>query len=91
MDWDNFLSALLSAGDEAAHIECDEHGLTVLADLDGDGVPDRLSRMEFEGQSITVDLEGWGMKCEVNPSPETPEWGCVTEGGTQHSPGWGEL
>ena len=70
-------------------ITYDEQGLTVVSDLDGDGLIDRVSRMDYSGTSCTVDLSDWGVRQDAPLRGTTPERGRIESDGTPQDPGWG--
>lgn len=72
-----------------SEVSYDEHGLTVVADMDGDGLIDRVSRMDYSGSSCTIDLSEWGISQGELAHPLTPEMGTEKELGTSQSAGWG--
>lgn len=97
MDWLDFVQQIIGDGGlgldaagmgescDGVHVIYDEHGVTVLSDVNGDGVVDQASRMEYSGTSCTIDLSEWGAVTEGS----APERGIGSGGRRLQSPGWG--
>ncbi|MEJ6013205.1 hypothetical protein WG936_05055 [Corynebacterium sp. H127] len=75
-----------------SHVEYDDTGLTVFADVDGDGVIDQVSRMDYSGEYCTL-VVGENMSLASEASWElweesTPESGQHGNADFKQVTGW---